>query len=347
MRRDHDSSVMLLGDTIMSKSDVMGVWVRRFLEEYLIGERNYSSNTQASYRDTLVLLLPFLAKRKKTSVGRLALSKISSDDIRSFLVYLEEDRKCSTSTRNQRLAAIHALSKFIARKSPEHIVWSQEIASVPFKKTSKPTLAYLEKDEMDAILNAPDVQTRQGKRDYALLLFLYNTGARASEAAQLKISDLKLGSMPSVRIIGKGMKVRYCPLWSLTLKTIELLIAGRPLHDPVFLNCRRQVVTRFGIHSLIRRSIARASRKVASIKEKKISPHSIRHTTAVHLLRSGVDINTIRAWLGHVSLDTTNVYAVIDLKMKADALAHCEIIQKLPKRKSWQNENTMAFLRSI
>ena len=191
----------------MKKHDLIGIWVRRFLGEYLIGERNYSGNTQSSYRDTLVLLLPFIAKRKKISVDRLLLSKISSEDIRCFLLYLEKDRKCSISTRNQRLAAIHALSKFIAGKSPEHIVWSQEITSVPFKKAVKPTLAYLEKDEMDAILNSPNTQTQQGRRDYALLLFLYNTGARASEAAQVKISDLKLGGLLSIKILGKGMKL--------------------------------------------------------------------------------------------------------------------------------------------
>jgi len=331
----------------MSKKDLIGVWVRRFLSEYLIGERNYSSNTQASYRDTLILLLPFLAKRKRTSIDLLAPSKIAAEDIRQFLNYLEKERKCSISTRNQRLAAIHALSKFIARKSPELITWAQDICAVPFKRSPKPELAYLEKDEMDAILDAPNRQTHQGKRDYALLLFLYNTGTRASEAAQLKISDIRLGGMPSVKITGKGMKIRHCPLWSLTVKTLESLIAARLQHEPLFLNCRKQPMTRFGVHSLLRRSAARASKSVPSIKEKKIGPHSIRHTTAVHLLRSGVDINTIRAWLGHVSLDTTNIYASVDLEMKADALAHCEIVQKLAKRKGWKNESTMAFLKAL
>lgn len=331
----------------MFKKKLIGVWIRRFLGEYLIGERNFSSNTQESYRDTLILLLPFLAKRKRTSVDQLTISKIVAEDIRQFLNYLEIDRKCSTSTRNQRLAAIHTLSKFISRKSPEHIAWAQEICTVPFKRSPKPDLPYLEKDEMDAILDAPSNQTCQGRRDYALLLFLYNTGTRASEAAQIKISDVRLGGIPSVKIIGKGMKIRHCPLWELTIKTLEPLIAERAPQEPLFLNCRRQPMTRFGIHTLIRRSAARASLKVPSIKEKKIGPHSIRHTTAVHLLRSGVDINTIRAWLGHVSLDTTNIYASVDLEMKADALAHCEIVQKLPKRNGWKNEKTMAFLKAL
>ncbi len=331
----------------MPKENLIGLWVKRFLGEYLIGEKNFSSNTQKSYRDTLILLLPFLAKRKRISVDQLAPSKIAVEDIRQFLNYLEIERKCSTSTRNQRLAAIHTLSKFIANNSPEHITWAQEICAVPFKRFPKPDLAYLEKDEIDAILDAPNNRTDQGKRDYALLLFLYNTGTRASEAAQLKISDIRIGGIPSVKIIGKGMKIRHCPLWSLTVKTLEPLIAGRAPHETLFLNCRRQSITRFGIHTLIRRSAVRASLIVPSIKEKKIGPHSIRHTTAVHLLRAGVDINTIRAWLGHVSLDTTNIYASVDLEMKADALAHCEIVQQLKKKKNWKSENTIAFLKAL
>jgi len=153
--------------------------------------------------------------------------------------------------------------------------------------------------------------------------------------------------MSSVKILEKGMKIRYCPLWALTVKTLEPLIVGRAAHEPVFMNCRRQAITRFGIHSLVRRSVTQASQKVPSLKEKIISPHSIRHTTAVHLLRSGVDINTIRAWLGHISLDTTNIYAVVDLEMKANALIHCEIIQNLPKKRKWSNKDTMAFLKAL
>ena len=331
----------------MAKNDFIGLWAQRFLVEYLIGERNLSLNTQASYRDTLVLLLPFLAKRKRITVDKLILSKVSADDVRVFLQYLEKDRECSVSTRNQRLAAIHAWARFIALRSPEHIAWASEIVAISFKKGPKPALPYLEKVEMDALLDCPNVKTEQGKRDYAVLLFLYNAGARVSEAAELKISDLSLKGSPSVRISGKGRKIRHCPLWALTVKAIAPLIEGRSAHESVFMNCRRQPITRFGIYTLVHRCAAKASERVQTLKEKRIGPHTIRHTTAVHLLRSGVDINTIRAWLGHVSLDTTNIYAVVDLEMKARALAHCEIMTKKKIEKRLDGRGTMAFLKSL
>lgn len=332
----------------MSNINLIGKWIRRFLMEYLIGDRNFSKNTQASYRDTLVSLLPFIAERKRKTIEKLSIDDITPDIARSFLFYLEQDKNCSVSTRNQRLAAIHALARFIGERSPEHVVWSTEIRSVPFKKDSNPALIYLEKPEMDALLDAPDRNSPQGKRDYALLLFLYNTGARVSEATQLTIADLDIGAFQSVKIVGKGNKIRYCPLWSLTAKTVTPFIAGRTPSQPVFLNCRKQPITRFGIHFLVKRCVAKASQKVPSLRTKDISAHTIRHTTAVHLLRAGVDINTIRAWLGHVSLDTTHIYAEVDLEMKAKALSHCEIMEPTQKTKHWnEQKDLMHFLKAL
>ena len=208
-------------------------------------------------------------------------------------------------------------------------------------------IPYLDKEEMDAVLDAPDTSTPQGVRDYALLLFLYNTGARADEAARVTLADLDLDHSLSVRITGKRKKVRLCPLWTLTVSTLRPLIAGRKDTERVFLNCRGQAMTRFGIHALVKRSVLKASAKVPSLCKKRVSAHVIRHTTAVHLLRGGVDINTIRAWLGHVSLDTTNVYAEVDLEMKAKALAHCEIYTSA-KTTNWKDlPDLMAFLKGL
>ena len=167
----------------------IGAWIRRFLMEHLVGERNLARNTQTSYRDTLALFLPFSSKRLKKGVDRLCIDDISADVIRDFLQYLEKERDCSIVTRNQRLAAIHALSRFIGERSPEHVAWCSEIRGVPFKKTSKTSMTYLEKHEMNALLDAPDRLTEQGQTDYALILFLYNTGARADEAAHITIPD--------------------------------------------------------------------------------------------------------------------------------------------------------------
>jgi integrase/recombinase XerD len=199
---------------------------------------------------------------------------------------------------------------------------------------------------MDAILAAPDRRTSRGARDHALLLFLYNAGARADEAARLKVADLDLGPSPAVRILGKGNKTRLCPLWASTASAFGALVAKRSSQDPVFLSRRRERITRFGIYALVRRCAAQAARRVASIGDKRVSPHVIRHTTAVHLLRAGVDINTIRAWLGHVSLDTTNVYAEVDLEMKARALSQCAI-PDAPHRSWHRQPGLMAFLKSL
>jgi len=210
-------------------------------------------------------------------------------------------------------------------------------------------MAYLEKHEMDALLNAPDRRYLQSARDHALLLFLYNSGARASEAAQLTIADLDLGAPPSVTLMGKGGKARRCPLWPHTVDTLLPLITGRKPHEPVFLNRCRQPITRFGIRALIKRSVQDASQKLPGLAAKPVSTHTIRHTTAVHLLRSGVDINTIRAWLGHVSLDTTHIYAEVDLEMKAKALSQCEIPHSATDTaEHWStNPELIAFLKSL
>lgn len=332
----------------MTNHDLIGPWIRRFLVEHLVGERNLSHNTQSSYRDALVQFLPFAADKASVTVDRLSTTQLTSEVLRLFLSHIETERHCSIATRNQRLAALHALARFISRNSPEHISWCNDICSVPFKKAAKPSMCYLEKHEMDALLDAPDRSSIQGQRDYALLLFLYNTGARADEAAQTKIGDLQLGSSASVKLAGKGNKTRHCPLWLLTAKVLEPLIARRQTSEPVFLNCRKQPVTRFGIHSLVKRYVVKAASKASSISSKNVSAHSVRHSTAVHLLRAGVDINTIRAWLGHVSLDTTHVYAEADLEMKSRALAHCEILSEVKTKEGWQsNPELMSFLKSL
>jgi site-specific recombinase XerD len=187
----------------------------------------------------------------------------------------------------------------------------------------------------------------QGPRDYTLLLFLYNTGARADEAARLSIADLAVGRSPSVRLVGKGNKTRHCPLWTSTAEALKPLVAGRRPDEAVFLNRRSAPLTRFGIYALVKRYVAIASKQVPSLRTKRASTHTLRHTTAVHLLRAGVDINTIRAWLGHVSLDTTHVYAEVDLEMKAKALAHCEIPEE-DMAKQWRKEpDLLDFLKTL
>lgn len=329
----------------MTDATVLGPWVRRFLLEHLAGERNLARNTQLSYRDAFGLLLPFAAHRLNKAVDRLTVIDLSADLVRQFLADLEAARHCLIATRNQRLAAVHAFARFVGEHSPEHVAWCGQVRSVPFKNTTRPAIAYLDKSEMDALLVATDRHTAQGRRDYALMLFLYNSGARADEAAKLLINDLNLTSS-SVRIVGKGGKQRQCPLWPVTLRELRVLIDGHSPTENVFLNRRGSPITRFGIHTLVERYALKAQVRMPSMANKRVSPHTLRHTAACHLLRAGVDINTIRGWLGHVSLDTTNVYAEVDLEMKANALAKCEIADGKSSRR-WHEPALMAFLRAL
>jgi integrase/recombinase XerD len=332
----------------MRDHTLIGPWVRRFLLEHLVTDRNLARNTQLSYRDTLVLLLPFMSKAREKAVDRLTIDDLSPSVVRSFLEYLEKERGCSGATRNLRLATIHSLAKFIGMHSPEHVAWCAEVRAIPFKKTAKSTLTYLDKPEMDALLKAPDLGMSLGMRDYALLLFLYNTGARADEAAHLSVGDITWGSSPAVRLVGKGNKTRWCPIWPRTADILKPLVAGRASQDVVFVNRLHQPLTRFGIYSLVRRAVTQASQVLPSLAAKRISPHCVRHACAVHLLRSGADINTIRAWLGHVSLDTTNIYAEVDLEMKAKALAHCDLPTEVAMTKPWHRDlGLIGFLKAL
>ena len=333
-----------------SASLLIGPWVKRFLLEHLVAERNLASNTQKSYRDTLVLLLPFASAQKRKAIESIAVRDLSADLLKRFLNHLEAARSCSIRTRNQRLAAVHALARFIAERSPEHIEWSGQVRAVPFKRHGRTELPYLDKPEMNAILAAPDRTTLRGQRDHALLLFMYNSGARASEVAALQIADLNLRSreMSDVRLAGKGRKTRRCPLWPSTAAELLHLIGPRSPDQAVFMNRLGQTITRHGIHWLLRRYTKTASLSCPSLLRKRVSPHTIRHTTATHLLRAGVDINTIRAWLGHVSIDTTNIYAEVDLERKAQALAHCTFKESRARQKRWKDDPALlTFLRSL
>ena len=313
----------------------------------MVAERNLSHNTQASYRDTLMLLLPFASRHGGGAIDRMIVEDLTPAIVRTFLEHLERERQCSDVTRNQRLATIHSLARFIGTRSPVHLAWCAEIRAIPFKKTAKTVIGYLEKAEMDALLNQPDRRTSLGARDYALLLFLYNSGARADEAAKLTVGNLQLGASPSVRLHGKGNKFRTCPLWPTTATSLSRLVAERDKTDSVFLSRVNQSLTRFGIHRVVTQYASLASRTVPTLATKRVSPHTIRHTTAVHLLRSGVDINTIRAWLGHVSLDTTHIYAEVDMEMKAKALASVDIsgLKGPPQQRSLPS--LMAFLKAL
>src|ERR1700674_703836 len=264
---------------------LLGRYIRRFLLEHVVADRNLSRNTQRSYRDAIRVLLRFMSDRHRIDPAQLTVEHVTADVVREFLRYLEQERQNTAATLNQRVTVIHTLFRFVGRHVPELVERASQIQAVPLRRVDHPTVPYLEKAEIDALLATPDRRRRLGQRDYALLLFLYNTGARADETAHLTRGALDLGRPASVRILGKGRKIRLCPLWDHTAQILRELLGGRldgPAETPVFLNVRGQCLTRFGIHAVVERAVARAAIRMPSLNTKRASPHSVRHTTAGH-----------------------------------------------------------------
>jgi len=328
----------------------LATYVHDFLQDHLILQKGYSQHTIRSYRDTIKIFLTFSATCKKKSITELVLTDLTQNMVVRFLDHLERKRNNSAQTRNIRLACIHSFFSYIANQDPLLLESCQSILSIPFKRTPIPTVEYLEKEEMKVILEAVDRSSLDGLRDYTLLFFMYNTGARVGEVITLHTRALQLERPLHVRITGKGMKTRMCPLWPETVSLLRALLKERsvdPAGDaPVFVNHRGESLTRYGIRYLINKYVEIASKNCPSLEGKHIHPHTIRHSTAMALLQSGVDINTIRAWLGHTNLETTNHYAEINLEMKRKVLDNYLPISKT-KRPWKQNKNLLQWLESL
>lgn len=331
----------------MRDLNTLGPWLERFLLEHIVTERNLARNTQKSYRDTFALLVPFLGGKAGKPADRLAVRDLTSGRVLQFLAHLEEDRGCSAQTRNVRLTAIRGFARFVASRDPTQLGWCGQIRAIRTKKAMPQPIAWLTREEVDAMLATPDRKTLRGRTEHALLLFLYNTGARVSEAAQLTAGDLQIGRGNGrhalATLYGKGGKTRQCPLLPETERVLADLIRGSLADDSVFLSRHRKPYTRFGIYRLVERCAA----QIPSLAGSKVTPHMLRHSIACHLLHAGVDINTIRAWLGHARIDTTNVYAEIDVNMKARAIALCDLVEPGPSRPWREDKGLMAFLRSL
>lgn len=320
--------------------------LRGFFADHLPRVRGMSPHTVCSYRDAFVLLLRFLAAHRGRAVVELDVQDLTPDDILAFLDYLEADRRNAAATRNARLAAIHAFARYAAAGHPEHLEHCQRILAVPFKRARQRVVEYLEQDEIRAILDAPDRTTLDGRRDRALLLVLFNTGARVQEMLDVRPCDLQLVRPFQIRLRGKGRKERLCPLWPQTADILRAMLAERGLEpaaiQPLFRNHRGEPLTRFGVRYLLRK-YARAAQPVAkTLVSKRVHPHVLRHTTAVHLLQAGVDLVTISHWLGHASVETTNRYAAVDLETKRDALAKARAVADVdPDIAAWRTDATV------
>jgi len=287
-----------------------------------------SLHTIRSYRDALVLLLHFTARETQRPIEALDIADVSADRVGRFLKSLETERRNGVATRNARLAAIHTFARFVVAEHPEHLESMQRVLGIPFKRGAREApVEYLEKTEIELLLAAIDRSNRSGQRDYALFALMLNTGARVQEILNLRVRDLRLDPPYQVRLQGKGHKVRLCPIWPRTAHLLRDLLQTQsasdqdPAQRPVFANRHGAAMSRFGVRYLLRKHVAAASKKALTLADKRIHPHSLRHTTAILLLKAGVDFATISQWLGHTSLNTTMRYARADIDLKRQALA--------------------------
>jgi len=312
----------------MNANHLIAPLIQAFFHDFLVAQRGLSPHTIAAYRDSIKLFLNFAAGRLQKPVDKLTVEDFQDKLVVAFLDNLETSRANSTRTRNARLAALHALFRYIAGQQPQAMGSCQQICALPAKRTTHNTIEYLEDNEIRAVLGSVDQSSRNALRDYALLLFLYNTGARAQEVVDLRIDKLRFEMPYQVKLLGKGRKERACPLWPETVQALRNYLEHREPSatecPSVFLNANGKPITRFGIRYIVRQHAAKAAEACASIKAKKVSPHTVRHTTAMHLLQSGNDIHVVKDWLGHADLNTTHAYVEIDMKMKRRALESCQ-----------------------
>jgi len=337
------------------KSDlpnILGAAIRDYFTDHLPRLRGTSPHTIHSYRDSIVLLLRFLSQQRNKAVTALDLTDLDPPGILAFLSHLEKERNNGVSTRNVRLSAIHAFFHFMAARNPEHLDLAQRVLGIPFKRAQQRAIDYLEYDEIDAILKAINRATPQGSRDYALLATMFNTGGRVQEIADLRACDLQLVKPFQVRLFGKGRKERYCPLWPQTAAVLKEFCCQRNLdlrsESHVFLNHRGHPRSRFGIRHILARCLSLACDRAPNLRKKRLHPHSVRHSTAVALLKSGVDLSTISHLLGHASLTTTNRYAKVDLEMKRQAIAKVKPVARR-SRTPWsiKNRTILEWLESL
>lgn len=328
--------------------------LRSFFSEYLPLTRGLSPETVRSYRDAFILLLRYLAKRHSCPVVDLDFVHLGPADLLAFLDHLEAERGNSISTRNARLAAVHSFSQFAAAHHPEYVETCQQLIAVPIKRAHVPNVEYLESDEIGAMLESVDQKNRLGQRDYALILTLFNTGARVQEALGICPHDLQLDRPWQVLLRGKGRKERICPLWSQTADCLRALLAATSYAldetAPIFRNRLGEPMTRWGVRYILQKYAKRAQTTIPRLLPKRVYPHRFRHSTAVHLLRADVDLVTISQWLGHASVETTNRYAKVNTETKRKALEQVGPIPEITDSAlaSWKTDaSVLEWLESL
>lgn len=329
------------------------VQLSKFLTYYLPSQRNLSTNTIKAYRDTFILLLRFFRDAKGRAIERLCIEDLKADLIMEFLEDLEHERKCSILTRNSRLAAIHSFFRYLQTEEPKRIMQCQQILAIPSKKHSRRVLGYLTAEEMRTLLSQPSLNTKRGRRDAVMLSLLYDTGARVQELIDISVGDVRFEDPMQVRLTGKGHKIRVVPLMKSTAEALKEYMREHGLDkpnrtdEPLFCNRQGRRLSRPGVRHILLK-YAKHARSIHPSLLEDISPHTLRHTKAMHMLQTGIPLVVIRDFLGHVDMRTSEVYARSDLDMKRQALEKVSPTVPTPVLPSWkEDKEMMEWLRSF
>jgi integrase/recombinase XerD len=327
---------------------LVGPLLQIFFTDHLTGQRRLSPQTVASYRDTFRLLLQFVHRTTGIEPASLPLSTLDADRVLSFLEGLEKHRRNTIASRNLRLTAIRSFYRMVALRDPASVGIATRVLAIPMKRADIKVRSYVTREEMETILTALDRKRWCGQRDYALLLTLYNSGARVSEICGLRQDQVTLATKSYLHLRGKGRKERSVPLWPITAKVLKEWFreAGAGDGAAAFPSIRGEPLTRFAVHRLLRKAVRAAVPRCPNLKRKRVSPHIVRHGTAMELLQSGVDIAVIALWLGHEHTETTDVYLQTSLAMKEKALAKVSPMGK-PFRRFRASDKLLAFLESL
>jgi site-specific recombinase XerD len=329
-------------------ANLMGAHLQVFFTEHLCQHKRVSPRTLACYRDTFRLLLQFIKDRTGIEPATLQVSDVDATTVLAFLDYLEQQRGNATRSRNLRLAAIRSFFRLVALRDPNSVALVTRILAIPVKRAEKTLIGYLTREEVDALLAAPDRKTWKGRRDHALLLTLYNSGARVSEITGLQRHQVHFGGSAFLQLKGKGRKERVIPLWPHTRRVLRDWFEELGGTDDLiaFPSARGRTLSRDGVDYILQGAIHAAGARCPSLTARKITPHVIRHATAMHLLQAGVDMASIALWLGHESLETTHVYLQTDLMVKEQALEKLNPVKGTTTRFK-AGDPLMAFLASL
>ncbi len=333
----------------MINSGLIAPYLQAFFADYLCQQKRMSPQTIISYRDTFRLLLTFVKNTTGIEPCALRVVDLDAPAVLSFLDHLEQQRGNSVSSRNVRLSAIRSFFRLIALRDPDSVGLATRVLAIPVKREDKKLIGYLTRTEIQALLAAPDRSQWAGQRDHALFLTLYNSGARVSEIIALKRDHICFGATSFLQLTGKGRKERTIPLWSETSKVLKAWFRklDNNADSIVFPNARGKHLSRDGVDYLLKRSVRKATIDCPGLATKTITPHIVRHATAMHLLQAGVDIATIALWLGHESIETTHVYLEADLALKEKALAKLDPVEDGRMLRFKADDPLLAFLASL